>query len=456
MKDSSPGVFFSIPYEIAAVRPLRQTTRQEREEALKTAYYNTELVPQALIYVDLRTDSGISSLSTAQLAKLLGLAPIEAEMGMAAEGNRAFVMLSERFQKVFGFPCMLPVSQGRAAERIWAKLHVKKGAVVAGNMLFPSTRFHIESNGGKVIDVISDDAHDLYSAQLFKGNIDPNKLEAVFQEHDSQVCCVYVELCVNSCGGQPISLGNLKAIKAIAVARKVPLFIDACRILENSYLIKEREAGYQNRSLSEIVNQICSLSDGCTMSALKDFLVPAGGILAMRDEDNYQKASVQSFLDGSQMSSSMMEAMAVAMQEIFAGDSYVTSRVEQVGYLWRRLKDGIPILTPAGGHGVFIDVRSFLPHVPLENHPAEALAAFIYHTSGVRVSKGPPLSPSQMGRGVELLRLAVPGRRYVQGHMDDVAEAIQYAYSRRDEIKGLKKIDKPGRSKFEPALFAPV
>jgi tyrosine phenol-lyase len=294
MNDRSSGILFSVPYEIAVVRPLRQTTLQEREDALQAAYYNTELLPQEMIYVDLRTDSGVSSQSTAQLAKLLGVTSLESGMEMAAEGNRAFVSLSEQFQKVFGFPYMVPVTQGRAAERIWAKLHVKAGAVVAGNMLFPSTRFHIESNGGKVIDVISDAAHDLYSEEFFKGDVDPNKPEAVFQEHGTQVCCVYVELCVNSCGGHPVSLGNLKEAKAVASAHKVPLFLDACRILENSYLIKQRESGYQNCSLQEIVNRTCQLADGCTLSGLKDFLVPAGGIVAMRDEASYQKASWKS------------------------------------------------------------------------------------------------------------------------------------------------------------------
>ena len=456
MKDNSAGVLFSIPYEIAVVRPLRQTTLRERENALKAAHYNTELVPQEMVYVDLKTDSGVSSLSTAQLSKLTGVGPLESGMEMAAEGNRAFVSLSEKCQKIFGFPYVVPVVQGRAAERIWAKLHIKEGAVVAGNMLFPSTRFHIESNGGKVVDVIAESAHDLYSPQLFKGDIDPKKLAAVFEEHGVKVVCIYVELCVNSCGSHPVSLGNLKQIREIASAHKVPLFLDACRILENSYLIKQREPGYQNRSIQDIANETCRLADGCTMSALKDFLVPAGGIIAMRDKAGYQNASVQNFLNGSQPSSEAMEAIGVALEEIFASDAYVASRVEQVNYLWRRLKDGIPILTPPGGHGVFIDVKSFLPHVPAENYPAEALAAFVYHISGIRVAKGPPLSPSQTARGVELLRLAVPARRYVQGHMDDVAEAIQYAYSKRNEIKGLKKIEKPGRSKYEPTLFTPL
>ena len=456
MKDGSPGILFSTPYEIAVVRPLKQTTLAEREAALRAAFYNTELIPQDMIYVDLKTDSGVSSSSTAQLAKLAGLGPLESGMEMAPEGSAAFVALAERFQKIFGFPQMVPVVQGRAAERIWARLHVKDGAIVAGNMLFPSTRFHIESNGGKVIDVISESAHDLSSAQLFKGDVDLDKLAAVFKEHGAQVCCVYVELCVNSCGGHPVSLGNLKKVKAMAEAHQVPVFLDACRILENSYLIKQREPGYQNRSLQELVQETCRLADGCTMSALKDFLVQAGGIIAMRDHASYQKASIQNFLGGSQPTGAAMEAMADALEEIFASESYVTSRVEQVNYLWRRLKDGIPILKPAGGHGVFIDAKSFLPHVAAENCPAEALAAFIYHVSGIRATKGPPLAPSQTARGVELLRLAVPARRYVQGHMDDVAEAVQYAYSRRGEIKGLKKLEKPGRSRFEPTLFSPL
>ena len=456
MSDNSSGIRFSTPYEIAVVRPLRQTSLRDREEALQAAFYNTELLPQEMIYIDLKTDSGVSSLSTAQLAQLIGVGPRESSMDMAPESSGAFARLSEEFAKVFGFPYMIPVAQGRVAERLWAKLHIKEGAVVAGNMLFPSTRFHIESNGGKVADVISEAAHDLYAPELFKGDIDLNRLEAVFREHGPKVRCVYVELCVNACGGHPVSLGNLKKVKGIADVHQVPLFLDACRILENSYLIKQREPGYQNCSLQAIVHEICRLAAGCTMSALKDFLVPAGGMIAMRDPAGYQKASLQNFLDGSQPNSAAMETMAIALQEIFANDSYVASRVDQVSYLWRRLKGGIPILMPPGAHGIFIDVRKFLPDVAGDSYPAEALAAFIYHVSGIRMTKGPPLAPSQTARGVDLLRLAVPARRYLQGHMDDVAEAVQYAYARRAEIKGLRKLESPGRSRFEPAQFAPL
>src|SRR5919108_5212198 len=306
MKTTASGIQFSVPYEIAVVRTLRQTTLEERQAVLEAAYYNTELIPQEMIYVDLKTDSGVSSFSTAQLSKWIGAGPLESAMEMAPEASRAFVSVSEQFQKIFGFPYVVPVAQGRAAERIWAKLHVKAGTVVPGNMLFPSTRFHIESNGGKIVDVISDNAHDLYSAEFFKGNIDLNKLEAVFKEHEGKVACVYVELCVNCCGSHPVSLGNLKAVKELAVANGVPLFIDGCRILENSYLIKQREPGCQSRSIQEIIYETCALADGLTMSALKDLLVPIGGLIGTRDEGKYQQANLQSFLNGSQPQSTAM------------------------------------------------------------------------------------------------------------------------------------------------------
>lgn len=454
MRDDFAGIRFSVPYEIAVVRPLRQTTLRERGEALAQAFHNTELIPQEMIYVDLKTDSGVSSLSTAQVGTVLGERGLEASAEVAPEGNAAFISLSAQFREIFGFPFVVPCSQGRAAERIWSEMCVREGSVVPGNMLFPSTRFHIESNGGKMIDVISDDAHDLFSDIPFKGNVDLKKLEAVLKDDGREkVACVYVELCVNSCGGHPVSLGNLREVKSLAAAHGVPLFLDASRILENSYLIKEREPGYQARSIKEIVRETCSLADGCTMSAQKDFFTSAGGFIGMRDEKNYQRAYAQSFLDGAQPPSSALAGLSVSLAEIFGSPLYVASRVEQVHYLWRRLKGGAPILCPAGGHGVFIDARGFLPHMPPEEYPAEALAAFIYYISGIRITKGPPLAKSQTARGIELLRLAIPARRYLEGHMDDVAEAILYAYSRRQEIKGLKRIEKAGRSKYAPPLF---
>jgi tyrosine phenol-lyase len=456
MEESFSEFFFSVPYEVAAVRPLRQTTRSERQAALSAACYNTELIAPALIYVDLKTDSGVSAFSTGQMAKLLGAGTLESGVEMAPEGSAAFSSLSEKFREYFGFPHMLATTQGRAAERLWAKLHVKSGSVVPGNMLFPSTRFHIEANGGKVLDVISDAAHDLGSAAPFKGDVDLTKLAREFQQHEGKIACVYVELCVNACGGHPVSLRNLQAVKDAAHANGVSLFLDACRILENSYLIKQREPGYKNRSVAQIARETCDLADGLTMSALKDFSVPAGGFIGTRDEAAYQKAYAQSFLDGVQPASTIMAALSEAFDELLASDAWTASRVAQVHYLWRRLNDTIPVLQPPGGHGVFIDVTRFMAHLPKDNFRAEALAAFVYEMSGIRLTKGPPLAPSQTAQGVELLRLAIPARRYLQAQMDDTAEALLYAYAHREEIKGLRRIEKAGRPKYAPALFAPL
>ena len=455
--DRPVGVSFSVPYEIAAVRPLRQTSLHERESALKAAGYNCDLLPQEMIYIDLCTDSGVSAPSTAQIAGASGIHAVEPAMGMASEASQAFASLSEQYRKCFGFPYLVPTTQGRAAERIWAKIHVKPGSVVAGNMLFPSTRMHIESNGGKVIDVIGDGAHNFQSEDPFKGDFDLDKLAAVFREHGPEkVSCIYAELSVNACGGHPISLANLKQVKAIAAANKVPLFLDACRILENSYLVRQREAGYHDRTIREISLETCESVDGCTMSAMKDLLVPMGGMIGTRDVATYRKAYLQSFLDGVQPPPGAMQMIGTALEEIFAAECYVGSRVEQVVYLWLRLRERVPVVHPPAGHAVYVDMAAFLPHVGPENHRAEALAAFLFYVSGIRLTKGPPPAPAQSARGADLLRLAVPARKYVQGHMDDVAEALFYAYAHRNEIKGFKRVEESQRSKYEPCHFHPL
>ena len=449
------GMTFSVPYEIAAVRPLRQTTLNERLDALHAAHFNTDLIPQDLIYIDLSTDSGVSALSTNQLASLSAAKCTEPGMGLAVEGSRAFARLAVEVKRIFGFPFLVPTTQGRTAERIWTKIQVRGGSLVAGNMLFPSTRTHIETNGGKLIDVVCDEAHDLTSPGPFKGNVDPNKLKAVISEHGAEnVSCVYVELALNACGGHPVSLANLQEVRAITAAHKIRLFLDACRILENSFLIKERESGQQHRSILEIVEETCGLADGITMSALKDLLVSSGGFILTRDEAAYRKAAMQCFLDGAQLPSSAMESLAATLEDIFASESYIKHRVGQVDDLWRRLNGaGVPLMHPAGGHAVFIDLNGFLPGFAPEQFPAEALSAFIYRISGVRATKGPPPAPSQAAKGIQLLRLAVPARKYLSGHLDDVAEAILYAYANRKEIRGLKRIEDPARSKYDPAYF---
>jgi len=454
MAGDSNGVTFSVPYELAVVRPLRQTTEQERQTALTDARHNTELIPQEIIYIDLSTDSGVSARSTAQLGVSTAAKSVEPGMGLASEGSGAYARLAAEIQRYFGFDYFVPTTQGRSAERIWIKNNVKPGSVVAGNMLFPSTRIHIEMAGAQIVDVIVDAAHDFLCEEPFKGNIDAAKLERLIQEKGAgKISCIYVELSVNSCGGHPVSLANLKAVRTIASTHNIPLFLDACRILENSFLIKEREAAYRHWKIADIVRETCALADGGTMSALKDLLVGGGGFVFTRDRSSHQKAAMQSFLDGVQLTAGDMESIAVTLPEIFASEAHAKQRVEQVKYLWDKLADTLPVVRPAGGHAVFIDLKKFFAGSPTQPFGAEALAAYIYLKSGVRITKGPPLAPSQVARGAELLRLAVPARKYLNGHMDDVAYALRDAYAHRDEIKGLKKIDDATRSKYDPAHF---
>ena len=457
MKTTSSGFVFSVPYEIAVARPLRQTTPADREAALRDAYFNTELIPQDLIYIDLSTDSGVSSLSTTQLAAVAAPSNIEPGMGLASEGSRSFALLAEQVGRVFGFPYFVATPQGRAAERIWTKIHIRPNTFVIGNLLFPSTRVHIEMNGAKVVEAADEAAYDLTSDEPFKGNLDVQKLQsAIAQEGADHVSCIYVELGDNACGGHPVSLANLRAIKEIAAAHHLPLFLDACRILENSCLIQQREIGYQERTILEIVRETCDLADGCTLSALKDFLVSSGGLILSRNKESYQKASMQAFLDGAQLPGLAMMQLAISLRDIFAADGYIRSRVEQVRYLWQRLKDRIPVVSPPSGHAVFIDVKAFLPDLQSAEFRSEALGAFLYRYAGIRVTKGPPPAPSQAVRGMELVRLAVPARKYLNAHLDDVAEALCYAYSRRNEITGLRRSEDPARAKYAPAYFQPL
>jgi tyrosine phenol-lyase len=454
MNAKSAGFIFSVPYEIAVARPLRQTMPEEREATLRDAYFNTELLPQDFIYIDLSTDSGVSSLSTAQLAAMAAPFTLEPGMGLASEGSRSFALLAEQIRRVFGFPHFVATPQGRAAERIWTKIHIRPNTFVVGNLLFPSTRVHIELNGAKIIEAVNDAAYDSASSDPFKGDLDLEKVERAINEKGADhISCVYVELSDNASGGHPVSLANLRAVKEVAGAHRLPLFLDACRILENSYLLKEREKGHHDRTILEIVRETCEFADGCTLSALKNFLVPVGGLILTREQSTYQKAMMQAFLDGAQLTGSAMEQLAIALGDIFGGDSYVQSRVEQVRYLWRRLENRVPVVRPPAGHAVFLNLKKFLPDFKSEDFPVEALAAFLYQYAGIRVTKGPPLAPSQVERGIELLRLAVPPRKYLNRHLDDVAQALLYCYDHRSEIKPLRRVDQLGRGKYEPAHY---
>ncbi|NLP10844.1 tryptophanase, partial [bacterium] len=358
---------------------------------------------------------------------------------------------------------------GRAAEHIISKILVKPGDVIPGNMYFTTTRLHQELAGGTFVDVIVDEAHDPDNEHPFKGDIDLQKLETVIKKYGpDKVPYVCVATAVNMAGGQPISLTNLKAVRSLTQKYGIRIIHDMTRVAENAYFIKEREPGYGDKSIKEIVKEICSLTDGATMSAKKDALVNIGGFLAVNDWDVFEEArNLVVVYEGLHTYGGLagrdMEAMAIGIGESVDWD-HIKARVGQVIYLGNKLLDmGVPIVKPIGSHGVFLNAKKFLPHLKQDSFPAQALAAEIYLDSGVRsMERGIVSAGRNKETGdhyypkLELVRLTVPRRVYTQAHMDVVAESIEEVYAKRDKVKGLKMVYEPKYLRFFQARFEPL
>jgi len=451
------------PWKIKMVEPIRMTSSEERERAIREAGYNTFLLRSDDVYIDLLTDSGTSAMSDHQWAGMM----IGDE---SYAGSRSFHHLVEAVADVYGYPELVPTHQGRGAEHILSQILIKPGDVVPGNMYFTTTRFHQEHAGGSFVDVIVDEAHQAESEFLFKGNVDLVKLQAVIDEHGAdRVPYVSVETNVNMAGGQPLSLDNLRATYELCSSQGVLVMLDATRAAENAWFIQQREAGQQDRPVGEILREICSLSDGATVSSKKDNLVNIGGFLALRDPDLAAQArSMLVAFEGLHtyggMSGRDMEALARGIREMVATDDHMRARVGQVGYLGDLLfKVGVPIVRPVGGHGVFVDAAKTLDHLPQDHFPAQAFTAAVYADSGVRgmergiVSAGrnPETGEHHVPR-LELMRLAVPRRVYTQAHMDVVAESVAATFDRREEIGGLQFTYEPDSLRFFQARFEPL
>jgi tyrosine phenol-lyase len=451
------------PYRIKVVEPIRTTTREERERAIEEAGYNTFLLRAEDVAIDLLTDSGTSAMSDRQWAALM--------LGDEAyAGSRSFEHLVEAVREVYGYPELIPTHQGRGAEHILSQLLIEQGDVVPGNMYFTTTRFHQEYAGGRFVDVIVDEAHDPTSLHPFKGNIDLDKLKAVVDEVGAErVPYVSFETNVNMAGGQPASMANLREVHEFCQERGIPVMLDATRALENAYFIQEREAGYADRSIRDILAEICSYSEGATVSSKKDNLVNIGGFLAVRDPDLARRAramlvAFEGLHTYGGMSGRDMEALATGIREMVETDEHVAARVGQVAYLGERLmKAGVPIVQPVGGHGVFLDAREILPHIPQDEFPAQALAAAIYVDSGVRamergnVSAGrDPATGGNRHPKLELVRLTIPRRVYTQAHMDVVAESVAEVVTHADQVRGLEFTYEPDELRFFQARFQPV
>jgi tyrosine phenol-lyase len=449
------------PYKIKVVEPIAMTTREERVAALEEAGYNTFLLRSEQVYIDLLTDSGTSAMSDRQWAGMM--------LGDEAyAGSRNFFHLEQAVRDVYGYRFLVPTHQGRGAEHILSRCLIRPGDFVPGNMYFTTTRAHQELAGGTFVDIIVDEAHDPTSTHPFKGNCDLGKMSRLIDEvGPSKIPYVSLETNVNMAGGQPVSMENARAMKALCARAGIPVMLDATRAVENAYFIQQREPGYADRPVADILRELCSHTDGCTMSGKKDSLVNIGGFLAVNDASLYEKAADMVVLfEGLHTYGGMagrdMEAMALGMRESVA-DDHIRARVGQVAYLGALLQEsGVPIVVPVGGHAVYLDARAFLPHVPQDRFPAQALAAAIYLDSGVRsmergiVSAGRDPNTGEHRRPkLELVRLTIPRRVYTQAHMDLVAYSVEEVYRNRGSIHGLRMVYEPEVLRFFRARFAP-
>ncbi|MCK0555844.1 tyrosine phenol-lyase (plasmid) [Pantoea ananatis] len=447
------------PFRIKSVETVSMISRDERVKKMQEAGYNTFLLNSKDIYIDLLTDSGTNAMSDKQWAGMM----IGDE---AYAGSENFYHLEKTVKELFGFKHIVPTHQGRGAENLLSQLAIKPGQYVAGNMYFTTTRFHQEKNGATFVDIVRDEAHDASLNLPFKGDIDLNKLATLIKEKGAgNIAYICLAVTVNLAGGQPVSMANMRAVREMASTYGIKIFYDATRCVENAYFIKEQEAGYENVSIKDIVHEMFSYADGCTMSGKKDCLVNIGGFLCMNDEEMFSAAKelvvvYEGMPSYGGLAGRDMEAMAIGLREAMQYE-YIEHRVKQVRYLGDKLREaGVPIVEPTGGHAVFLDARRFCPHLTQDQFPAQSLAASIYMETGVRsmergiVSAGRSKETGENHRPkLETVRLTIPRRVYTYAHMDVVADGIIKLYQHKEDIRGLRFIYEPKQLRFFTARF---
>lgn len=430
---------FAESWRIKMVEPIRKSTREEREAWLKAAHYNVFQLRADQVYIDCLTDSGTGAMSSNQWAAMM--------LGDESyAGASSFFHLKESINRITGFEYVIPTHQGRAAENVLFSHLVKEGSVVPGNSHFDTTKGHIESRKAVALDCTIDEAKDTQLELPFKGNVDPAKLEKALAEHHEKVPFIIVTVTNNTAGGQPVSMQNLREVRAIADKYGKRVVLDSARFAENAYFIKTREEGYADKTIKEIVLEMFSLADGMTMSAKKDGIVNMGGFIATRHEDWYEGAKrfcipYEGYLTYGGMNGRDMEALAVGLDENTEFDNLET-RIRQVQYLAARLDEfGIPYQRPAGGHAIFVDASKILTKVPKEEFPAQTLTVELYLEAGIRgceigyiLADRDPVTRENRFGGLDLLRLCVARRVYTNNHMDVIAVALKNVFDRRNEI----------------------
>jgi tyrosine phenol-lyase len=461
------------PFKIKSVERIKFTSVEEREEILKKAFYNPFMIPAEDVLIDLLTDSGTSAMSAKQWAGIM-------DGDESYAGSRSYYRFEEVTGKIFGFRHIIPVHQGRAAERILftsllsemdaeGNLHVKgEGKFIPNNNHFDTTRANIEFNGATADDLVIEEGKHPSIIHPFKGNIDLKKLEKYIKEKGKEnipVCMLTITN--NTGGGQPVSMENMRKTREICSKYNIPLFIDACRFAENAYFIKHREKGYENKSIIEIANEIFSCADGCTMSAKKDAFANIGGFIAMNDEKLYNTCKnlliiTEGFETYGGLAGRDMEAIAQGLEEVLE-EPYLQYRIRSTWYLGEKLiQGGVPIIQPVGGHAIYIDAKEFLSHIPVDRYPGQALVCELFRLGGIRsveigsvmfgkYDSNRKLVPAEM----ELVRLAIPRRVYTQSHIDYVAEVLLEINKNKDKLRGFKIIEEPKFLRHFSAKFSP-
>lgn len=450
------------PFKIKSVEPIYFNTKEERKKILSEAHYNPFLIHSVDVIIDLLTDSGTSAMSSNQWAGIM-------QGDESYAGSPSFFRFEETIQGITGMPLVIPTHQGRAAEKILFSIMGGKGKYFVSNTLFDTTRANIEFSGAEGVDLLCEEGKHPTIPAPFKGNLDVEQLKKFIAEKGAE----NIPLCVltvtnNSGGGQPVSMENIKAVKKVCADNNIPMFIDACRFAENAYFIKLREKGYADVSVRDIAKEMFSYADGCTMSAKKDAFANIGGFLAMHSKDLALKCRnllviTEGFPTYGGLAGRDLEAIAIGLKEVME-ESYLQYRIRSIEYLTNKLiAAGVPVMQPAGGHAVYLDAKGFLPHIPVNQYPGQALVGALYVEGGIRgveigslmfgkYDEQHQLVPAQL----ELVRLAIPRRVYTQSHIDYVAEVIIEVFQHRDQIVGMEITEEAEMLRHFTAKLKPI
>jgi tryptophanase len=449
------------PFRIKSVEPIRFTTAAERGTALAAVGYNLFGLHADDVLIDLLTDSGTGAMSAEQWAGIM-------RGDESYAGSPSFLRFEATVRDLTGFAHIIPTHQGRAAERILFGRTVKAGDIVPNNTHFDTTRANVEADGAEARDLVIAAGRDPAADHPFKGNMDADALEETIAEAGrDRVPLVMVTVTNNSGGGQPVSIQNLRAVRAVCDRHGIPLFLDACRFAENAWFIKQREDGYASRSARDIARELFALADGCTFSAKKDAIANIGGFLAMNDDDLAARCRAnliltEGFPTYGGLAGRDLEAIAIGLTEVLDED-YLRYRVRSVEYLWEKCRDaGVPCVSPPGGHAVYIDAKGLLPHIEPLAYPAQSLAVELYRVGGIR---GVEIGSVMFGRRpdgteapapMELVRLAIPRRVYTQSHIDYVAEVIARVAARAPDLRGYRIVEEGPSLRHFTARFEPL